>query len=265
MWTIHPKAGSVNESFEERVRKAARLVGEAGRIAAFTGAGISTESGISDFRSPGGVWDRHRIVTYQEFVGSAEARREYWGMKRELHRELLKAQPNRAHTALADLEKAGRLHCLITQNIDGLHQEGGVSPDRVIEIHGTNREAECLGCGARKPIEEIQKRLDGGEEEIRCLGCGGMVKPATIMFGQSMPETEMRRAWDCAAGCDLFFMIGSSLQVEPAASIPRVARERGASLIFVNRTKTPWDHLAAVRFTETAGEVMSRIVASLDP
>jgi len=253
----------MTDSFDDRVREAAKMLQSARRVTAFTGAGISTESGISDFRSPGGVWDRHRIVTYQEFVGSAEARREYWVMKRELHRELLKAEPNRAHTALAELEEAGRLDCLITQNIDGLHQRGGVSPERVIEIHGTNLEAECLDCGIRVAIERIQEELDGGEAEPHCRECGGMVKPATIMFGQSMPEEEMRRAWDCAAGCDLLFMIGSSLQVEPAASIPRVAAERGASLIFINRTETPWDHIASVRFTEAAGEVMERIVSSL--
>ena len=256
---------TVIASFENRIREAAALLQKAANVAAFTGAGISTESGISDFRSPGGVWDRHRIVTYQEFTGSAEARREYWGMKRELHRELLRAEPNRAHTALAEMEKAGRLACLITQNIDGLHQKGGVSPERVIEIHGTNLEAECLGCSIRTPIEEIQRKLDAGETEVHCDRCGGMVKPATIMFGQPMPEEEMRRAWDCAAECDLLFMIGSSLQVEPAASIPRVAGERGASLIFINRTETPWDHIADIRFTEAAGEVMERIVSCLDP
>lgn len=256
---------TVSDSFEDRIREAAALLRKAANVAAFTGAGISTESGISDFRSPGGVWDRHRIVTYQEFTGSAEARREYWGMKRELHRELLGAEPNRAHTALAEMEKAGRLSCLITQNIDGLHQKGGVSPERVIEIHGTNLEAECLSCGIRTPIENVQRKLDAGETEVRCDRCDGMVKPATIMFGQSMPEEEMRRAWNCAAGCDLLFMIGSSLQVEPAASIPRVAREQGASLIFINRTETPLDHIASVRFSETAGEVMERIASRLDP
>jgi NAD-dependent deacetylase len=255
----------MTESFEDRVREAVRMLRGAGRVAAFTGAGISTESGISDFRSPGGVWDRHRIVTYQEFIGSAEARREYWVMKRELHRELLRAEPNRAHTALAELEKAGWLDCLITQNIDGLHQRGGVPPEVVIEIHGTNLEAECLGCGLRVPIEQIQERLDGGEAELHCGECGGMVKPATVMFGQSMPEEKMRRAYDCAAGCDLLFMIGSSLQVEPAASIPRVARKAGASLIFVNRTETPWDHIASIRFSEPASEVMGRIAGVLEP
>lgn len=255
----------MSDSLEERIREATLLLRKASNVAAFTGAGISTESGISDFRSPGGVWDRHRIVTYQEFTGSSDARREYWIMKRELHRELLGAVPNRAHTALAELEKGGHLDCLITQNIDGLHQKGGVSPERVIEIHGTNMEAECLGCGIRTPIEEIQQKLDAGETELLCDRCAGMIKPATIMFGQSMPEEEMRRAWECAAGCDLLFMIGSSLQVEPAASIPRIAHERGASLIFVNRTDTPWDHIASVRFTEAAGEVMARIAASLAP
>ena len=176
---------TVIASFENRIREAAALLQKAANVTAFTGAGISTESGISDFRSPGGVWDRHRIVTYQEFAGSAGFRREYWGMKRELHRELLRAEPNRAHTALAEMEKAGRLACLITQNIDGLHQDAGSSPEKVVELHGTNRRAACLDCRREWPIEDIQARLEKGEEVPLCPDCDGFIKPATIMPKQS--------------------------------------------------------------------------------
>ncbi|MFC1657681.1 NAD-dependent deacetylase [Candidatus Moduliflexota bacterium] len=251
------------DSFEERIEQGAALLRGASRTAAFTGAGISTESGLSDFRSPGGVWDRHRIVTYQEFVSDGDARREYWRMKRELHREMARAEPNRAHRALAELERSGRLACLVTQNIDGLHHDAGSSLEKVVEIHGTNRRAECLDCESTWPIEKIQERLDGGDEEPRCGNCGGLIKPATIMFGQSMPEIELARAFECAGNCDLLLMIGSSLQVEPAASIPRAAHGKGARLIYINRTPTASDSLASVIFREPAGETMGRLLDAL--
>ncbi|UCD35247.1 MAG: NAD-dependent deacylase [Nitrospiraceae bacterium] len=246
------------DSFEERISRAVRLIGNAGRITAFTGAGISTESGISDFRSTGGIWARYRIVTYQEFIASHEARVEYWHMKHELFSELKDARPNRAHYALAELERMGRLTCLVTQNIDGLHQDAGSS--RVIEIHGTNRKAVCLGCGNLWPIEEIQMRVKEEGFEPRCEKCRGFIKPATVSFGQPMPEQEMARAHDCAVRCDLFIMIGSSLQVEPAASLPREAHRSGAGLIYANRTETPTDSLAAVVFREGAGDVMESLL-----
>jgi NAD-dependent deacetylase len=246
------------DDFTGRVAQAADLVKGATRLVAFTGAGISTDSGISDFRSPGGVWDRYRIVTFQEFLSSREARVEYWSMKRDLFREMKHAVPNRAHRALADLERAGRLRCLITQNIDGLHQDGGSR--EVIELHGTNRKAHCLKCGKTWPIEEIQALLEAGNLDPACDACGSLVKPATISFGQSMPEGELMRASRFAAGSDVLLMIGSSLQVEPAASIPREAHRAGAKLIFINRTETPWDHLATVVFREGAGEVLEAIV-----
>jgi NAD-dependent deacetylase len=252
------------ESFDERLNIAMKLFKGAGRITAFTGAGISTESGISDFRSPGGVWDRYRIVTFQEFLLSHEARVEYWSMKKDLYNEMKAAKPNKAHRALAELEKMGKLKCLITQNIDGLHQDSGSSPDRVIELHGTNRKALCLKCGKSWPIEDIQVRLEAGDLDPQCEHCGGFIKPATISFGQAMPESEMIRAYECASQCSLFIMIGSSLQVEPAASIPRVAHSAGAKLIFINRTNTPWDHLATVVFRENAGEVLDEIVRRLN-
>jgi NAD-dependent deacetylase len=248
-------------TFEKRISLAVGLIKVSKDITAFTGAGISTESGISDFRSPGGVWDRYRIVTYQEFIASRERRIEYWMMKDELFREMKGARPNSAHRSLAELERLGRLQCLITQNIDGLHQDAG-STD-VIELHGTNRKAVCLNCGRTWLIEEIQETLRAHSFDPRCGVCSGLVKPATVSFGQSMPEQEMTRAFLCATSCDLFIMIGSSLQVEPAASIPAEARKAGARLIYINRTETPSDHMAEVIFRENAGDVMSEIVREL--
>jgi len=251
------------ETFDKRREQALQLLRNAKITVAFTGAGISTESGISDFRSPGGVWERYRIVTYQEFLSSHEARVEYWSMKKGLFKEMQGAKPNRAHKALAQLERIGKLNCLITQNIDGLHQDAGSSQDIVIELHGTNRKAICVNCGKSWPIEEIQIRLEGGDLDPKCEYCNGYIKPATVSFGQPMPETEMLRAYECARNCELFLMIGSSLQVEPAASIPRVSYNAGAKLIFINRTETPWDHLATVIFRENAGEVLGAFIDSL--
>jgi NAD-dependent deacetylase len=224
-------------------------------------AGVSTEAGISDFRSPGGVWNRYRIVTFQEFLSSRDARAEYWSMKKELFLEMKNAKPNKSHLALAELEKIGKLDCLITQNIDGLHQDAGST--NVIELHGTNRKATCVKCGKLWPIEEIQVILETGNLDPRCDICDGFVKPATISFGQPMPEKEMLDAYECASRCDLFLMVGSSLQVEPAASIPREAYRAGARLIFINRTDTPHNRLAAILFRENTGQVLGEIVERL--
>ena len=248
-------------SFEDRVARAAGMIKDAHYVAAFTGAGISTESGISDFRSKGGIWDRYRIVTFQEFLSSHDARVEYWRMKHELFAELKNARPNKAHIALAELEKMNKLHCIITQNIDGLHQDAGSR--NVIELHGTNRKAVCLNCGKMWPIEEIHERLRECNFDPECDSCGGYIKPATISFGQPMPEEEMMRAYEWAGRCDLLLMIGSSLQVEPAASIPRYAHQKGAKLIYINRTETPSDHLAEIIFRESAGEAMEAILKAL--
>jgi NAD-dependent deacetylase len=246
------------ESLYSRIAGATALVQGARSLIAFTGAGISTESGLSDFRSPGGVWDRHRIVTYKEFLESHEARVEYWKMKSGLFQELKAAKPNTAHLALAELERLGRLKCLITQNIDGLHQEAGNR--NVIELHGTNRKAICLGCGNQWLIEEIQARLETGDLDPRCSHCGGLIKPATVSFGQVMPQGELMKAFEAAARADVFLMVGSSLQVEPAASVPREAHRGGAALIFINRTETPLDRLARLIFRENAGDVLPHFV-----
>lgn len=249
------------DSFNKRLSQAAALIRGAAKTTAFTGAGISTESGLSDFRSPGGVWDRYRIVTYQEFLEDAGARREYWRMKHDLYGELKKARPNRAHRALAALEQMGKLHCLITQNIDGLHQEAGNDPNRVIELHGTNRRAVCLHCGKSWPISEIHESLAETAYDPRCDRCTGLIKPATISFGQAMPEGELLAAFAGAADCNLLLMIGSSLEVQPAASIPATAHQEGAELIFMNRTETPLDHLATILFREEIGEVLERLLS----
>lgn len=251
------------EAYTERLAKALELMRAAERVTAFTGAGISTESGISDFRSPGGVWDRYRIVTFQEFQASEDKRRGYWRMKAELFREMKGARPNRAHNALASLERSGKLRCLITQNIDGLHQDAGSSPGKVIELHGTNRTAGCLSCGRTWPIEDVQERLEDEGYDPRCGDCGGLIKPSTVSFGQSMPVEAMKLAVESSVSSDLFLMVGSSLQVEPAASIPPAAHNAGARLIFINRTGTPWDHIASVLFREDAGKVLGDLVSKM--
>ncbi len=251
------------KSFTERIQKAVNLIKSSTYIVAFTGAGISTESGIPDFRSPGGVWERYRIVTYQEFISSKQDRAYYWKMKKDFTEELFKATPNRAHTGLAELEKMGLLKAVITQNIDGLHQRAGSSADRVIELHGTNLYAHCINCLQRWPIQEILDKLEVTDFDPRCEHCGGLVKPSTVAFGESMPEDQMKRATGEATKCDLMLMIGSSLQVEPAASIPRLAFHTGANLIFINRTETPYDHMASVYFRESASETIEAIVTAL--
>ena len=262
MFRPRPFCENSMESFKDRLREAVELVQRSRFLVAFSGAGISTESGLSDFRSPGGVWERHRVVTFQEFLRSHEARVEFWTMKRDFFNELRNAQPNRAHNALAALEKRGMLRCIITQNIDGFHQLAGNKAENVIELHGTNRRAHCLSCGQTWPIEEIQTRLENGDLDPKC-GCGGMIKPSTISFGQAMPQSDLARAFEFASKADLLLMIGSSLQVAPAASIPPLAFQAGAKLIFINRTDTPWDHIATLIFHEAAGEVMESLVCGL--
>lgn len=245
----------------EQVETAVELITEAQSIAAFTGAGISTESGLTDFRSPGGLWDRYRIVTYPEFLESHEARVEYWSMRRELIPSLLDARPNPAHVALAELEQAGKLSAVISQNIDGLHQDAGCH--KVIELHGTNRSAACLSCGNQWLIEEIQLRLEAGDLDPHCDSCSGLIKPETVSFGQNMPADAMNEAYQIAENCELMLMIGSSLQVQPAASVPLAACQSGARLIFINRTETEYDELADLLVRSSAGDFMLAVTELL--
>lgn len=249
-------------TYPERLETTAALLRQARTVVAFTGAGISTESGLIDFRSPGGLWERYRIVTFQEFLDSEAARAEYWRMRRELIPALLAARPNPAHRALAELQRLGKLQAVITQNIDGLHQAAGST--EVIELHGTNLRASCLTCGRSWPIAAVQARLEAGEAVPRCSGCGGLIKPDTVSFGQSMPEQALTEAFDWARCCDLMLMIGSSLEVQPAARVPLVAAEAGSNLVFINRTVTAYDHLAEVCFSEAAGRVLPDLVRTTE-
>ncbi|HEX7737811.1 MAG TPA: Sir2 family NAD-dependent protein deacetylase [Ktedonobacteraceae bacterium] len=251
------------QTVEEQLRDAAELLRGARRIVALTGAGISTESGIPDFRSPGSTWRDNPPVSYPDFISQPEARRQYWATRRGLLKQVLAARPNPAHLALVALERRQALLGVVTQNFDGLHLDAGHDPARVVEIHGTSREAACTLCDARSPIEEIQSRVDEGEDDPRCQFCGGYIKSATILFGQHIPGAVLARAQELARGCDLFLVVGSSLQVSPAAHLPRLALKNAAPLLIINLMPTPLDSAASVVIQEKAGLALPRLVEML--
>ncbi len=250
-------------SLQQQIQDAAELMQQAREIVVLTGAGISTESGIPDFRSPGSIWRHQPPVSYHDFISNAEARQNYWQSRRNLSAQVVAALPNAAHKALVELERRLVLLGIITQNFDGLHQDAGISPERVIEIHGTSRAAACTLCGARSSMPELQQRTDAGEIDPRCPSCGGYLKSATILFGQRIPEAILARARELASICDLFLVVGSSLKVTPAATLPRLALSRNIPLIIVNLQPTPLDDYADVVISEKAGLVLPSLVASL--
>lgn len=250
-------------SFEEQLQDAIELIQPARRIVALTGAGISTESGIPDFRSPGSIWRQQPPVSYQDFISKPEARRFYWQTRRALAGQVAQAKPNAAHHALVELERIGMLLGIITQNFDGLHQDAGNQPERIVELHGTSREAACTLCGARSSMQELQQRIDAGEIDPTCSFCCGYMKTATILFGQRVPETVLTRARALADECDLFLVIGSSLQVTPAAALPRLALAKDVPLIIINLQPTPLDDYADVILRAKAGVALPPIVAAL--
>ena len=246
---------------DDKTDVVASLILKSERVVALTGAGISTESGIPDFRSPGGIWSRYdpEEFSFQRFLASEDARRRYWEFSRDFYPVVASAKPNAAHLALAELYRLGKLHCIITQNVDGLHQKSGVPEDKVIEIHGTLMFVVCLDCGKKYPRGEIQKRVEAGELPPRCE-CGGVLKPATISFGQPMPAREMRLAEEAATSCDLFMVVGSSLVVYPAASLPLLAKRSGARLVIINLTPTAHDNYADVVIHGKASATLQKIV-----
>ncbi|MCA9261973.1 MAG: Sir2 family NAD-dependent protein deacetylase, partial [Planctomycetales bacterium] len=227
------------------------------------GAGISTESGIPDFRSPGGVWSQNRTVYFDEFLESAAARNEYWRQKALMHREFAAAEPNIGHCTLAGWEQRGLIRGVITQNIDGLHQLAG--NERVWELHGTAREVECLDCHWRDRVDAYVDDYFRHKAAPACPQCGGRLKHATISFGQALPADVLQQAWDCAAEADLMLAIGSSLVVTPAADLPRVAVAHGAKLVVLNRDATPLDSAARFRLSGSCGETLARIDAAMGP
>jgi NAD-dependent deacetylase len=247
---------------EDPMKKAAEMIKNAEKILVFTGAGLSTESGIPDFRSPGGVWSKYdpSDFYFQRFIADENAREKYWQMSTEFYEPMKKAEPNPAHLAIKKLEDMGKLLAIVTQNIDNLHHKAGNSPERIIEIHGTAFSVYCLDCGKQYDRDEIQDRITSGIKVPYCDDCSGILKPATVSFGQAMPEDKMNRAFICARECDLCMVLGSSLVVYPAASIPLQAVESGAKMIIINRDETPHDMHADVVIHESVSTAMERIV-----
>jgi len=238
----------------------AELIRSVKQLVVLTGAGISTESGIPDFRSPGGVWENYRPVTIQEFMADGGARRRYWAYKKDTFPSMSAAEPNAGHLAVGELERRGKLQALITQNIDGLHQEAGNDPSLILELHGTERCVLCLTCGEKYPRELIQERLEAGVEVPLCDGCDGWLKPATISFGQSLSEDVLQQALNEANNCEAMLVIGSSLQVHPAAQLPEIAKRSGAWLGILNRDITPLDYLADWTSRDSAGSILEAAV-----
>jgi NAD-dependent deacetylase len=220
------------------------MLAESRRAVVFTGAGISTESGIPDFRSPGGFWTKYQPIEFSDFLASKEMRRESWRRKIAAEEAFSRAEPNRGHRSIARLVKEGKISSVITQNIDGLHQRSGVPEGQVIELHGNGTYAACLGCFARYELADIFAAFKQTQEPPVCDRCGGHVKTATISFGQAMPAEAMRRAQAETDSCDLFLAIGSSLVVYPAASFPMIAKRGGARLVILNRDPTQVDYMA---------------------
>ncbi|MCJ7683233.1 MAG: Sir2 family NAD-dependent protein deacetylase [Desulfobacteraceae bacterium] len=244
---------------DEKIQLVAQKLVNAGRGVVFTGAGISTESGIPDFRSKGGIWDKYRPVYFDEFMSSKDARIEYWRQKAELYPDLANARPNPAHMSVAGLYEIGLIEAVITQNIDGLHQESGIPEENVIELHGNTRRARCMSCGKAASLHEIQRRIEKGALAPECE-CGGYLKSDTISFGQAMPEDELERATELARSSDFFMVVGSTLLVHPAAAMPGHAKENGAFLVIVNLSETPYDNVCDVLIQGKAGAVLPDVL-----
>jgi NAD-dependent deacetylase len=234
------------------------------RIAVLTGAGISTESGIPDYRGPDGVWtkdpDAEKLVTLSYYVNDPAIRRRSWQMRRDLR--VGDIAPNAGHRALVELERQGRLRALLTQNIDGLHQQAGSSPGAVLELHGTIHEVACLSCGDRTTMRSAMERIDAGDPDPACLVCGGILKSATISFGQELDDEVIAAAAEAASDCDVFMAVGTSLTVHPAAGLTDVAAAAGARIVVVNAEQTPYDPLADLVVRERIGSALPRLVST---
>jgi len=245
---------------ENDVARLRSMIEESSRGVVFTGAGISTESGIPDFRSPGGIWTQYKPIDFRDFMASEEMRRESWRRKFASDAVIQKAQPNKGHLAVAKLVQQGKVSSVITQNVDGLHQLSGVPDDKVIELHGNTTYAACLDCGKRYELEDIRRVFEKDETLPVCDQCNGIIKTATISFGQAMPVEEMKAAESETMACDLFLAIGSSLVVYPAAAFPEIARRNGARLVILNREPTPLDAIADLALHSEIGPTLSAVV-----
>jgi NAD-dependent deacetylase len=236
------------------------MIEQSNRGVVFTGAGISTESGIPDFRSPGGIWTKYKPIDFRDFMASEEMRRESWRRKFASDAVMKKAQPNKGHLAVGKLVQKGKVSSVITQNIDGLHQLSGVPDEKVIELHGNATYAACLECSKRYELEDVHKIFEKDETLPECEQCNGIIKTATISFGQAMPLAEMQAAETETRACDLFIAIGSSLVVYPAAGFPDLAKRNGARLVILNRDPTPLDSIADLVLNSEIGPTLSAVV-----
>ena len=241
-----------------------RWIHEAESLVVLTGAGISTDSGIPDFRGPQGVWTKNpqaeKQATLSHYLGDPEVRRRAWRSRMESG--FFSAEPNAGHRALAELDRRGRIHTLITQNVDGLHHASGVEPSRIVEVHGNVREWACLTCGARGPMEDALDRVRNGEDDPPCPACGGIIKSATISFGQQLVPEDIQRAEEAALEADLMLAVGSTLQVHPVAGVVPLAKRAGARVVIVNNEPTPYDGIADAVIREPIGEVLPAFVNS---
>ena len=239
---------------------------EAGSVAALTGAGISTDSGIPDFRGPKGLWTKdpsaEKMATLDAYVSDPDVRKRSWKWRLETQQN--KREPNDGHRALVDLERAGHLDTLVTQNVDGLHQSAGSDPARVVEIHGTIQEVQCLDCEERAPMERALARVIAGEEDPSCRSCGGMLKSATISFGQGLISRDLARAQEAAEGCDLILAIGTTLAVYPIAAMVPIAKEAGARVVILNGEPTEMDGVADTVLHGSISEILPQLVPSTD-
>jgi NAD-dependent deacetylase len=232
------------------------IVDESSNVVIFTGAGISTESGIPDFRSPTGIWSKNQPIEFQDFLSSEEMRVEFWKRKFAIDVTISQAKPNSGHMVIAKLSKSGSISNVITQNIDNLHQDSGIPSNKIIELHGNTTYAKCLDCNFRVELETIKKNFEDTKKPPLCSKCGGIIKTATISFGQSMPEDEMRRAQEATLSCDLFIVIGSSLKVYPAANFPILAKKNKSKLVILNREKTDLDTYADLVIHDEIGSFL---------
>ena len=248
------------------IERLAQLIVEAKKIVVFTGAGISTESGIPDFRGPDGVWSKYdpEEFTIQKFLSSPAARKTHWKMLTESGL-IAETDPNAAHYATAELHQLGKLDCVITQNVDNLHQKAGVPEDRVFELHGNMKRVVCLSCHKHFPWSKILQKVEEGIEVPDCPDCHGILKPDAVFFGEALPQETLMEATRRAQSCDLFIVIGSTLIVYPAAYMPTYAKQAGAKLAIVNLTPTPLDHYSTVVIHGKAGETMSEVMKKVKP
>jgi NAD-dependent deacetylase len=238
------------------------LIEASATVLPFTGAGISTECGIPDFRSPGGIWTKMRPIEFGDFLASQDARDESWRRRFAMEDQFGGAKPGRGHLALASLYRAGKVPAIITQNIDNLHQASGIAPEHVVELHGNTTYAACLDCATRYELSWVRERYtSAGGRSPDCPGCGGYIKTATVSFGQAMPESEMQRAQELTEACELFLVVGSSLVVWPAAGFPLVAKRSGARLVIINRDATDFDDIADLVVRHDIGAVLTPFIA----